>query len=176
MKIVLGSNNIPKKNAVITAFSSAYKNGEIDVECVATDSGVSSHPTSVTDSLQGAINRLNDARRQRPDADYHVGIEGGLLQSDGRAWEIGWVAIGNSDGKVATGLSAGIEMKGELLRAILDGTELSEVLDKIHGVGRIGDTNGFLGLATDDVVTRQQAYEQGIQLAIAQFKKPELFT
>lgn len=176
MEIVLGSNNTPKRNAVLEAFSQAYKSDNIVIECVKTNSGVASHPTDAEEALQGAINRITDAREQQPGADYYVGIEGGLLQRGGRAWEIGWVAITNSVGKMATGLSAGIELKGEILKAILAGTELNDVLDNIYGIGKIGNINGFYGLATDDLVTRQQAYEHGLHFAIAQFKHPELYS
>ena len=175
MKIVIGSINVPKKDAVLLAFSQAYGNELIDVTCVETNSGVSSHPSNAGEALRGAINRVTDAKNQMPGADYYVGTEGGLLQENGRAWEIGWVAIMNSVGELATGLSAGIEIKGEILKAILDGTELNDVLDDIYGIGKIGNSNGFYGLATDDLVTRQQAYEQGIQFAIAQYKHPELY-
>jgi len=175
MKIVLGSTSTPKKDAVLAAFRQAYQNTDIVIECVETKSGVSSHPTNAGEAIRGAINRITDAQKQKQGADYYVGIEGGLLQVDGRAWEIGWVAIANSAGKIATGLSAGIEMKGDILEAILSGTELNEVLDNIYGIGKIGNKNGFYGLATDDLVTRKQAYEQGVHFALAQFKHSELY-
>ena len=175
MKIILGSSNTPKKVAVLSAFQQAYLATDILIECVETNSGVSSHPQNASESIKGAINRITDARNQKPGADYYIGIEGGLLQVEGRAWEIGWIAIANSGGKIATGLSAGIEIKGEILKAILGGTELNDVLDNIYGSGKIGNTNGFYGLATGDLVTRKQAYEQGVHFALAQFKHDELF-
>lgn len=175
MIIVLGSENIPKRDSVANAFGLAYPGEEINVSCIKTESGVSSHPTSAQEAVKGAINRANNAQLQSPNGDYFVGIEGGLLQVDDRAWEIGWVAILDCEGKIAVGLSAGIELKGRLLKAILDGQELNDVLDDIYGIGKIGNSNGFYGLATDDLVTRQQAYEQGIHFALAQYKHPELF-
>jgi len=175
MQIVLGSENIPKRDSVVNAFTLAFPESEINVICIATDSGVASHPVSASESLQGAINRANHAQAQLQGADYYVGIEGGLMQAEGKAWEIGWIAIRSAEGHVATGLSAGIEIKGPILQAIINGQELSDVLDDIYGVGKIGNSNGFYGLATDDLVTRKQAYEQGIHFAIAQYKHPELY-
>ena len=175
MRVVLGSKNIPKRDAVIKVFSEAYPDFPIVVACVATDSGVSSHPLSASESLLGATNRAVQAQKYSPVADYYVGIEGGLLQVDDKAWEIGWIAIRNYDGRVATGLSAGIEITGRILEAIRQGQELNDVLDDMYGIGKIGNSNGFYGLATDDLVVRQQAYEQGLHFALAQFKHPELF-
>lgn len=175
MKIVIGSANVPKREAVIEAFRRAHKDQHIDANYVTTDSAVSSHPTSATEAMQGALNRVADARRQVQEADYYVGIEGGLLQSDGRAWEIGWVAISNSEGSVATGLSAGIELQGTILKAVQEGIELNDVLEDIYGTKGVGNANGYNGLATNDLVTRQQAYVQGVLFALAQFLHPELY-
>jgi len=175
MKVIVGSKNIPKRDATAVAFGKIFPDAKVEVIGVDTASGVSSHPTSATEALKGAANRIADALRQSPGADYYVGIEGGLLRVDDRAWEMGWVVIQNSAGNVATGLSAGIEMKGQILQAITDGRELNDVINDIYGISKIGNSNGFYGLATDDLVTRQAAYEQGILFALAQFKHPELF-
>ncbi|GAC1392141.1 MAG: inosine/xanthosine triphosphatase [Candidatus Saccharimonadales bacterium] len=175
MNIVLGSENMPKRRAVESAFTKAFPELDVSVICLKTNSGVSSHPISASEALHGAINRVNHAHSKVPHADYYVGIEGGLLQADNRAWEIGWVAIRNAEGVMATGLSAGIEIKGHILQAILGGTELNDVLEDIYGRSNIGNSSGFYGLATDDIVTRQQAYAHGLHFAISQFKHPELY-
>ena len=175
MKIVLGSQNVPKRGAVVRSFSQAFPGKQCDVTCVSTDSGVAPHPITATEALQGAINRAHDAKRQLPDAEYYVGIEGGLLRVGDRAWEIGWVAICNQAGNIATGLSAGIEIKGRILEAIIDGQELTDVLRDLYGMSEVGNSNGFYGLATGDCVTRHQAYEQGIHFALSQYTHPEFF-
>lgn len=175
MKIILGSENIPKRDAVIESFSRAYPDTSIEVECVRTESGVADHPTAADEAMLGAKNRAASAMKQKPGADFYVGIEGGLLQADGKAWEIGWIAIYDSNCQVATGLSAGVEIKGRILQAIQNGQELNDVLDDVYGIGKIGNANGFYGLVTDDLVTRQQAYVHGIIFAIGQYKHPELY-
>ena len=175
MKIVVGSTNIPKTMAVEGSFNRAFPNDEIYVTGVSTESGVSSHPTSAQESIAGALNRLAQAKNHMPGADYYVGIEGGLLQVDHRMWEIGWVAIGNALGQIATGLSAGVELRGAILDAIINGEELDHVLEEKFDIHAAGNANGFYGLATNDLVTRQAAYEQGITFALAQFLHPEFY-
>jgi inosine/xanthosine triphosphatase len=175
MEVVVGSNNYPKRLAVETVFKNAFPDEFIYVKTVSVDSGVASHPINAEDALQGAINRAQGSFASEGNAQYYVGIEGGLLRVKKRAWEIGWVAISNDEGYIATALSAGIELKGQILEAILDGKELNDVLDDVYGIAKIGNSNGFYGLATNDLVTRQAAYEQGITFALAPFLHPELY-
>ncbi len=176
MKVVVGSNNLPKRNAVENSFKAAFPDEDIIIGTVSTDSGVSSHPTSAGESITGALTRVARAKELITDADFYVGIEGGLLRVSGRAWEIGWVAISNSDGKIATGLSSGIELQGSILKAITDGVELNKVLENDFGIQSAGNNNGFYGLATNDLVTRQAAYEQGVTFALASFLHPEFYS
>lgn len=176
MRIVVGSQNRPKLQAVESSFGGAFPGQEIVVEGVATDSGVSSHPTSAEESLAGAMNRMTHAQELMSGADYYVGIEGGLLRVGEQAWELGWVAVSDALGKTSTGLSPAIEIRGAMLEAILSGTELNDVIEAKLGIHKIGNKTGYLGLATNDLVTRQASYEQGIILALAAFLHPELYT
>ncbi len=176
MKVIIGSNNLPKRLAVERAFNGVYPDTYILISTVSADSGVSSHPLSGTESLTGALNRAASARILDPDADFYVGIEGGLLIVDDRVWEIGWVAIVNAKGETYTGISAGIELRGEFLKAIRSGKELNDVLSENCNIDNAGGTNGFYGLATDDLVTREQAYVQAVVFALAPFKHPEYFS
>lgn len=175
MKVVVGSKNIPKRNSVEKVFRAAFPDQEIFVETVSAESGVSSHPTTADESLAGAMARAAHAKELITDADYYVGIEGGLLSAAGRTWEIGWVTISDANGKIATGLSSGIEVQGKMLREIHGGVAMGEILARDFGIESAGNKNGFYGLATDDLVTRQQAYEQGIAFALAQFLHPEYY-
>lgn len=174
MKVVVGTQNIPKINAVTLIFSRYFPDEEIEVMGAKVDSGVSSHPTSAEESMQGARNRADNTAAVEPDADYYVGIEGGLLEVGDKAWEIGWVVIRNKDGIYATGMGPGIEMGPTMLQAIKDGRELDLVLEDM-GYGRLGNTNGFYGLATNDIVTRQDALSQSVAFALAHFVHPELY-
>ncbi len=176
MEIILGSNNEPKRLAVEKAFNSVYPDMEITVSTVPAESGVSSHPVTSSESLNGALNRMANARLLSPSADFYVGIEGGLLAVEKRAWEMGWIAIANSSGETNTSVSAGVEIRGKFLKAIQGGKELNDVLNEHFDIERAGDSNGFYGLATDNLVTREQAYVQAIIFALAPFKHPEYFS
>lgn len=174
MKVIVGSQNTPKINAVKAIFTRYYPEEEIDVGGVGVSSDVSSHPISAEESIRGANNRATNAAALQPGADYYVGIEGGLLSINEKAWEIPWVVIVNSEGKSAIGIGAGIEIGPTILQAIRSGRELDVVLDDM-GFGRLGNANGFYGLATNDIVTREDAIRQGVAFALARFVHPELY-
>lgn len=157
------------------AFNAAFPGETLSVEGVGVDSGVSSHPTNAEESLQGAINRAGRAKEARPDADYYVGIEGGLLEVGDRAWEVSWVAIENKRGHITTALSAGIEVRGKILEAIRGGQELGDVLRNLHEIDDAGKKTGFYGLATDDLITREDACRDAVVFAVSIFKKQEYF-
>jgi inosine/xanthosine triphosphatase len=175
MEIVVGSQNLPKKLAVESAFRKMYPGDFLEISVVAAESGVSDHPTSAKESLAGAKQRAKHARELKPDADFYVGIEGGLLEVDGTAWELGWIAVENSQGEVSTGVSAGLEVRGKILQAIRSGRELNDILREDFDIENAGGTNGFYGVATDNAVGRQEGYEQAIIFALAPFKHPEYF-
>ncbi|HSX47192.1 MAG TPA: inosine/xanthosine triphosphatase [Patescibacteria group bacterium] len=176
MLVVLGSLNNPKLISVKKAFSKSFHEDLIKFKSISVNNGVSDHPVNGSESIQGAINRAKSARKQVPKADYYVGIEGGLLNIDNRYWEFGWVAIIDKIGEINTGLSAGIELKGKLLQDVLNGIELSQAINKHFGLKELGKAKGFYGLATDDLITRVDAYENAIIFALAPFLNKKYFS
>lgn len=69
-----------------------------------------------------------------------------------------------------------MELKGKILEAITGGTELNIVLERDFGIKSAGSKNGLYGLATNDLVTREAAYVQGLAFALAAFLHPEYYT
>jgi inosine/xanthosine triphosphatase len=175
MKVIVATLNQPKIDAVASVFALTFPDEQIEIESLAVDSGVSSHPLSAEESIKGAVNRSERASETIIGVDYYVGIEGGLFRLGNRAWEIGWISIRTKNGETSTGLSSGIELRGKILKEVLSGSELSKVLEDEFDIESQGTKTGFYGLATDDRVTRQTAYEQGITFALAPLLHPELF-
>lgn len=175
MEIIVGSKNTPKQLAVAEAFRNMYPKEAINVQGVAADSEISDHPTTAEESLLGATNRAKNARLENTEADFYVGIEGGLLRVGDRAWEHSWVVVEDRKGRTGTGVSAGLELKGKLLAAILGGQELGEAFAEQHGAREVGNKNGLYGMSTNDAVTRESATREAVIFALAPFVHPEYF-
>ena len=78
MKVIVASKNPVKIGAASEAFSAVFPGASIDVSGIAVDSGVGDQPDSDAETREGARARALRARDAAPDADFWVGLEGGV--------------------------------------------------------------------------------------------------
>lgn len=76
MKIILGSRNKDKIRVLKDALRDLRLKPEING--VDVDSGITNQPLDKDITLLGARNRAKNAKKLRPDADFWIGLEGGL--------------------------------------------------------------------------------------------------
>jgi len=76
--VVIGSTNPSKLQAVQMGFSSVFPEREFVFLTAEVYSGVSNQPMGDQETLTGARNRAFHASEAYPQADYWVGLEGGL--------------------------------------------------------------------------------------------------
>ena len=62
-----------------------------------------------------------------------------------------------------------------LLKSILEGEELSKALATHFELENAGKSNGFYGIATNDLITRVDGYRDAVIFALAPFKNPKYF-
>ncbi len=91
--VVVASTNPVKAQATLDGFRRMFPGEEIQLESVSTYSGVNHQPTSNAETLLGAANRAKNAARNFPEADYWVGIEGGVEEQDGDLAAFAWIVI-----------------------------------------------------------------------------------
>ena len=78
MKIAVGSTNPVKIGSVREAFERAF--GEVEVIGVEVSSGVSDQPWGEEETRLGARNRARAVLTKVVDAEYGVGLEGGVVE------------------------------------------------------------------------------------------------
>jgi inosine/xanthosine triphosphatase len=127
------------------------------------------------ETLKGAINRIENISKEVPDADFWVGIEGGLEEIEGEMEAFAWMVVKSKEGRIGKGRSASFFLPKNIVRLIKAGKDLSEADDLVFGRTNSKLTNGAVGILTDDVVTRTTYYESGMILALIPFRKPELY-
>ena len=155
------------------------------VRGVAVPSGVSDQPMTDAETLLGARNRAENARKLVPDADYWVGIEGGvdsdpddpfLLRSF--AWIVVWgrdPATCNGDGvKVGKARTATYYLPRESAKLIRGGIELGKADDLLFAGQNTKQKNGSVGLLTGNVIDRRRYYEEAVVLALIPFRNRAL--
>ena len=82
MLFALGTTNIPKTNAIREALATCpYMTGHtVMIEGFKVASGVPDMPLTLHDLRLGAKNRVEEVRRLCPQADFCVGMEGGVYR------------------------------------------------------------------------------------------------
>lgn len=173
-KIIVASQNPVKINSAQTAFEKVFPDVTFDVSGVSVPSGVSDQPMTNTETLQGALNRATNAKNQATDADYWVGIEGGIEDTDIGMQCFAWVVILSTDERVGRGQTAIFYLPLEVAKLVREGVELGHADDQVFGRENSKQTNGAIGLLTDNAIDRTSYYVQAVIMALVPFKNPSL--
>ncbi len=110
-----------------------------------------------------------------PEADYGVGIEGGVEDHTDEMTAFAWIVIVSQDallGKACTGTFLLPEAVAALVR---QGKELGEADDLVFGRVNSKQEQGAVGLLTGGVLDRAQLYAQAVVLALMPFKHRTLY-
>lgn len=172
LKIIVASKNPVKINAVAEGFKSFFP--ETKVLGVSVDSGVSDQPMSDKETLEGAFNRAQNARKIFKDADFYVGVEGGVERDSKGLTAFAWIVIDNglyqSEARTTT-----FRLPKQVTQLIDEGYELGIANDKIFGEYNSKQNSGAVGLLTSDTITRTELYRQAVQLALIPFINRKLY-
>ncbi|MCY4145833.1 MAG: inosine/xanthosine triphosphatase [Chloroflexi bacterium] len=172
--ICVASQNPVKLRASLAAFQRVFPDQAFAVRGVDVESGVSDQPMSRRETLQGAFNRAANARAAQPNADYWVGIEGGIAETPFGMSCFAWVQVLGQAGRVGCGQTAVFFLPGEVAQLVRAGLELGEADDKVFGRVNSKQGNGAIGLLTDDAIDREAYYVQAVIMALVPFKNPQL--
>lgn len=175
--VVTASTNPAKLEAVELAFSAIFPHEEFQFFSAAAASGVSRQPCSDEETRSGAWNRASAVRVSHPEADFWVGIEGGveaLRTEEAKMSAFCWVVIHGAErtGQARSGMFI---LPDKVSRLIMAGMEMGEADDLVFGQKNSKQGPGGVGLLTRGVLTRSAYYAQAIQLALIPFLNPELY-
>jgi len=174
LKIVVASRNPVKINATKQAFEAVFFKQSFEVIGISVASEVSDQPMTDQETLTGAKNRIKNAQNAVPDADFWVGIEGGVQTSNGQLEAFGYTAIAHQD-QLLQSKSAIIPLPTELQRRILAGEEMGPVMDDLFKDVNTKQKGGAVGLLTNGLVSRADLYYQPLVMALIPLMHPSLF-
>ncbi|MFH1316039.1 MAG: inosine/xanthosine triphosphatase [Candidatus Woesearchaeota archaeon] len=176
MKILVGSENPVKIDAVKEAFSKYFDNIEIQGHKVSSD--VPDQPLN-DDTFIGAKNRALHLKRldneKSLSADFFVGIEGGIIELNSTWFAFGAMCIIDKDGNIGLGTTSLFQLPEQMIDNLLQGKELGDVIDKITGEHNSKQKNGAIGYFTKNIITRKSYYVNGIIKALIPFLNKEHF-
>ncbi len=173
LKIAVGSENPVKLKAVKDAFIKVFSENII-VKGFKVDSGVSDQPMSDSETLRGAKNRVKNLMSLSSNADFYIGIEGGVELVNDSLESFAWVFI-QSNKRVGYAKTGSFFLSNKIKDLILSGKELGEADDIIFNIKNSKQNNGAIGILTKNVLTRASFYSEAVVLALIPFINKELY-
>ena len=162
--VAVGSTNPVKVGAARSVMERLASHAR--VEGVAVESGVRDQPWGDDETIRGALARAHAARVAR-DADWGIGIEGGVIATaDGGVRTCAWAAIAARDGRHGVGGSLSLELPPRVAALVRGGMELGHAMDEVTGEHDVKRGLGAVGVLTRGLVTRQAAYEMLVAYAL----------
>ncbi len=169
MKIIVGSKNQAKVEAVREMLQDYPHLAGAEVVGMEAESGVANQPLSLEESMRGALNRAKGVFK---DCDYSIGLESGLMHVPGS--KTGYMDVcvcAIYDGKEAHfGLSSAWEFPKKEITDLMvrDGLDMSQAINKIGLTSdpKIGSREGAIGILTKGRLTRKSYTKEALRTAL----------
>lgn len=174
IKVIVGSKNPVKINAVKTVFQRMFEKSIIDCCGMHAPPGVADQPMSAQETRLGAENRVSFCKAQET-ADFYVAAEGGVDCFDYGPATFAYVVIANEHHQ-SIGRSANLPLPATIYHALEQGEELGTVMDRLFNTKNIKQQGGAIGLLTQGLATRESCYIEALILAMAPFVHRELYS
>lgn len=142
-QVICATTNPAKIQAILQAFHEIFGEGSCHIASVAVESGVPEQPFGSEETRAGARNRVANARRLLPEADFWVAIEAGI---DGDS-TFSWVVIENTSQR-GEARSATLPLPAVILQKVREGEALGPVMSRYTGIDEIGRKEGAIGVFT----------------------------
>jgi len=185
--IALGSDRAAKIMAVrasvarIATVDPDWTNANVVARRV--DTSIPAMPLTDWQLMQGARERALAARdsllSRRLQADIYVGLEGGFhsvsIEGEWHTFLRGWAYA--TDGKRgAFGAGPSIAVPADIVKRVVEGRELGDVIDEVTGGRDIRSKQGAWGILSRDLVTRSMSFELALIAAFAPFYNSRFYS
>ncbi|MBZ9786272.1 inosine/xanthosine triphosphatase [Psychroflexus sp. CAK57W] len=173
-KVIIASKNPVKIQAAKNGLEQIFTNHEFECIGVSVLSEVSDQPMSDEETFRGAKNRADNAANTHKDADFYIGIEGGIEEVDSEMQAFAWVFI-KSNGKYGKSRTGTFFLPKQVVDLIKEGKELGEADDIVFKRDNSKQKSGAVGILTGDLIDRTSYYSEAVILALIPFKNEELY-
>ncbi|KAK0103822.1 hypothetical protein ONS95_005821 [Cadophora gregata] len=177
-QIIVASKNPIKISATLKGFQAMFPTNTYTAKGISVPSGVADQPFTSQETLQGALNRAQNAREQEPEADYWIGLEGGVEDTPektaGSLELFAWIAVIGKGGKIGKARTGSYYLPEEIARLVRGGMELGPADDLVFGQTNSKQGDGNVGLLTGNAVSRETAYVPAVVMALIPFRNHTL--
>lgn len=175
MTIGIGSQNPVKIAAVEEAVDIVHERlglyGPVKFHALDVPSGVGAQPMSDAETQQGARQRAQAVLQAELHPDVAVGLEGGVEERPEGLFSTVWVVIRDREERLVEVNGARFRLPEEIAEPILAGEEMGVVMDRLTGKTNIKHQEGMIGTLTGGAVTRQEEYQNLVQLAYGLYRQ-----
>ena len=126
------------------------------------------------ETLVGAKNRALFAQSHQSDADYWVGIEGGIEETHDGMEVFAWVVI-LSNSKSGQSRTSTFYLPSKVAELVGNGVELGEANDQVFSEINSKQKGGAVGSLTNGLLGRTEYYVQPVILALIPHIQQELY-
>lgn len=176
MKIIVTSKNPIKKQATLLGFKAIFPTETFEIVEISVPSDVSNQPMSETETLRGAKHRVNNAIKLIPDADYWIGLEGGVEIKNNEMESFAWIYISDKKGKIGKGRTGTFFLPKKISTLVKQGKELGEADDIVFKLHNSKQKMGTIGILSRNAVDRTEYYKQAVIFALLPFVNPDLYS
>ena len=171
-KVVIASSNPVKVNATMDGFTAMYPGEEFIFTGIKLNHDISPQPMSDKETLHGAEHRSKLCQELVEDADFWVGLEGGVEIEGEDLVAFAWIVIRSRE-RMSKARTGAFNLPPAVAKLVLEGKELGEADDIVFNRQNSKQENGAVGLLTHDVIDRKKYYTHAVILALIPFLNPE---
>lgn len=166
LQVAVGSKNPVKLRATRNVFRALV--GRVRVIGVKVEKPFA-QPLNQAQIIEGAVSRAEQALRAGS-YDFGVGIEAGLVpvpRTRSGFVDVQWCVILDREGNFTLGHGSGFEYPLDVTdEVIVRKREVSEAMERLSGIERIGERMGAIGYLSRGRLTRTRLTEQAVFMAM----------
>lgn len=174
MKIAIGSKNPTKVSAVERAAKKVWPDENIEVVSIEVPHGTNVQPKNEDETIEGATTRAKLALK-KAEADFGIGIEGGIIDMEHGMFISGWAVIVNKEGKIGIAGTGRTMLPEIIAKKVRNGEELGPIASKHFNIDNLKQKSGVIGILTNNLITRTLAEETEVINAFSRFVHPEYY-
>lgn len=171
--IAIGSKNPAKIKAAEEVcrkiFSEKFKILSVEVP------NTPKQPKSDDEMIKGAIYRAKIAKK-KTNADYGIGMEGGIIKNSYGVFVKGWVSVINND-TIGLASTVAVQLPDYIWEPLSknQSLELEDIMIKISGIPNIGNNIGAIGFIANNHYDRMRAFRDALFCAFGRILKKDIY-
>jgi inosine/xanthosine triphosphatase len=168
-EVWVASKNPVKIAAAEKAFQQVFPGEEFTFRGISVESGVPDQPMGIPETLDGAINRVNNLVDEDGAPAYYVGMEGGIYRLEDNWFAFAWMYVRSAGGKTGKAMTGFFPLPGPVIQLLEEGLELGDAIDSVFSTENYKQKGGAVGILTHDLIDRTDYYIHAMVLALIPF-------